>query len=265
MSKLASEIHNVSGRARKKKTSLPEVFKTPVRPDIIKKAVLAVQSLRIQPQGRDIMAGERTTAESLGTGHHLARVTRVKGSRYPRAGRAAFAPGTVKGRQAHPPKAWKKIVKNINKKERLLAIRSAIAATASKDLVSLRGHAVDKVQNFPIVVSDTLQNIKTAEEALVFFEKIGVSPDLERVKNGFKVRSGKGALRGRRVKYPVGPLIVINKDNGASKAFRNFPGVDIVKVDELNVEFLAPGSHPGRLTIWGQSALKKLDNLFKCE
>lgn len=258
-------VLDVSGHGEEKSAPLPEVFKTPVRGDLIKRAVIALQSTRIQPQGRDVMAGKRTSADSLGTGFHLARVPRVKGERYPKARQAAFAPGTRGGRQAHPPKTEKKFVKRINKKERLLAIRSALAATASKELVAARGHVIDDIQSFPIVVSDQLQDIKTADEAWELFKKIGISPDIVRVKNNFKVRAGKGTMRGRRIKHPVGPLIVIAEDNGVSKAVRNFPGVDVVKVDFLNAELLAPGTHPGRLTVWSLSALEKLDNLFKCE
>ena len=83
------------------------------RPDVIKRAVLAIQSSRLQPQGRDPMAGKRTSAESRGTGSATARVPRIKGG----SGRAAFAPSTVKGRQPHPPRAEKKILKSIPKKE----------------------------------------------------------------------------------------------------------------------------------------------------
>ena len=42
---------------------LPDVFETPLRPDVIKRAFLAVQSLSFQPQGRDLMAGKRTSAK----------------------------------------------------------------------------------------------------------------------------------------------------------------------------------------------------------
>ena len=69
------------------KLVLPDVFETPIRPDVIKRAVLAVQSSRLQPQGRDPMAGKRTSAESRGTGMGIARVPRVKGG----GGRAAVS------------------------------------------------------------------------------------------------------------------------------------------------------------------------------
>ena len=241
---------------------LPKVFETPIRPDVIKKIVIAQQSHRLQPQGRDPMAGERTTADSMGTGFHLARVPRVRGSRYPKAQQAAFCPGTVGGRQAHPPKAEKKIYKRINKNERQLAIRSAIAATAEKSLVSSRGHIVNDVPSFPIVVSDDIQSFSKASEAKEFFEKIGVWPDVERVKRSQKIRAGRGKSRGRRMRHGVGPLLVINEDQGIRKAVDNFLGVDVVKAEKLNAELLAPGTVPGRLTIWTLSAFNSLNTIF---
>jgi len=87
------------------------------------------------------MAGKRTTAESRGTGMALARIPREKGG----SGKAKFAPGTVGGRQAHPPKAATRIVKNIPKKEKQLALFSAIAATSNKETVQARGHKIETV------------------------------------------------------------------------------------------------------------------------
>ncbi len=46
------------------------------------------------------------------------------------------------------------------------------------------------------------------------------------------------------------------------KAARNILGMDVVKIDSLNVELLAPGTHPGRLTIWSKSAFDKLEEIF---
>ena len=94
------------------------------------------------------MAGKRTSAESRGTGSGTARIPRLKGG----GGRAAFAPSTVKGRQPHPPRAEKKILKNIPKKEAKLALFSAIAATAQKDAVALRGHKISDVADIPLIV-----------------------------------------------------------------------------------------------------------------
>lgn len=239
------------------KTRLPKIFDTPLRPDVIRRAVLAMQSHRFQPQGRNPLAGKRTTAESRGVGLGMARIPRIKGP----GQRAAFAPGTVGGRAAHPPVSEKKIVKKMPKKEKRLALFSAVAATASKRVVAARGHSVEDVTQIPPIVSselETLTKTKEVEEALI---NLGVLSDIYRVKESRKIRAGKGKLRGRRTKQAVGPLIVVAEDRGILKAARNVPGVDVVTVANLNVEVLAPGTHPGRLTIWTEGSIEKLNEI----
>jgi len=255
--KSSVQIYNISGEATKR-IKLPSVFSTPVRPDIIVKVVTALQSHRRQPQGRNPKAGQRTSAESLGTGHDLSRVPRVKGERYPRSGAAAIAPGTVKGRAAHPPSSKAVIRKKINKKERILALRSAIAATAQKELVSNRGHAVADVLNFPLVVDDSLQEIARTKQLQETLVKLGVWPDIVRVSTHVKTRSGKTKGRRSHRRVPKGPLLVVTEDKGISKASRNLPGLEVAKVSHLNADQLAPGTHPGRLTVWSESAIKGL-------
>jgi large subunit ribosomal protein L4e len=246
----------------KGKLKLPKIFETTIRPDVIKKVVLFQQSHRYQPQGRNLMAGKRTSAKSIGTGHGIARMARVKGSRYPKAQQAAFVPSAVGGYRTHPPKTEKKIYKRINKKERRLALHSAIAATAYKNLVISRGHRIETVPMLPLVISDTIQDINTAQEAREICSKIGLLPDIQRVKRSLKIRAGRGTMRGRRRRHGVGPLFVINKDGGIKRALNNFLGVDVVIIKDLNAELLAPGTSPGRLTVWTASAFKNIDGIF---
>ena len=80
--------------------------------------------------------------------------------------------------------------------------------------------------------------------------------------NGIKVRAGKGKMRGRRYKKAKGPLIVVAKNEGILLGARNHPGVDVVLVDNLGVEMLAPGTHPGRLTIWTKGAIERLREIY---
>jgi large subunit ribosomal protein L4e len=70
-------------------------------------------------------------------------------------------------------------------------------------------------------------------------------------------------MRGRRTKQAVGPLIVINEDKGLMEAAGNIPGLNVATVSNLNVEMLAPGAHPGRLTIWTKSAIENLRSMYK--
>jgi len=257
MGKISAKIFDLKGK-KVGKVSLPPIFKTPARPDVIKRAVVAIQSHSFQPQGRDIFAGKRTTAESRGVGLGISRISRLK----ERGLRAAFVPGTVKGRTAHPPVVEKKIKKKIPRKEMRLALRSAVAATASKEIVASRGHMIDDVPDFPLVVVDEIQSLKKTKEVEETLIHLGVWPDIFRVKESRKVRAGKGKMRGRKMKQAVGPLLIIAKNEGIAEAARNLPGVDIVSVDNLNVELLAPGTHPGRLTLWTSSAFEKVDKLF---
>lgn len=258
MVKRVAKILSLEGKP-KGKLDLPPVFATPLRIDVIRRAVLAIQSHRLQPQGRNLMAGKRTSAESRGTGGGIARLPRRKGG----DARAAFAPGTVGGRQAHPPLSEKNIVRKIPKKEKRLALFSAVAATASKQIVASRGHHVEDVVEFPLVVTDefeALTKTKEAEEALVH---LGLLADIFRAREGTKVRAGKGKSRGRKMRRTVGPLIIVAKNRGIAEAARNVPGVDVVTIADLNVEMLAPGARPGRLTVWTSTAIEKLGELWQ--
>lgn len=253
MTQKTAQIFNLQGKASGK-IDLPDVFSTPLRPDVIKRAVLAIQSNRIQPQGRDPMAGKKTTAESRGTGSAIARVPRVKGG----SGKAAFAPSTVKGRQPHPPKAEKIIVKDIPKKEAKLALNSAIAATAEKEVVAKRGHKIENVPAFPMVVEDAFEALTKSKEVEEAFTSLGIADDVVRVRESRNIRAGKGKRRGRRIKQAVGPLIVVVEGKGLVNAASNIPGVQVTTVTNLNTEMLAPGTHPGRLTVWTNGAIKQL-------
>ncbi|MBS3814958.1 MAG: 50S ribosomal protein L4, partial [Hadesarchaea archaeon] len=230
---MKTKIYSIEGE-KDSEIELPSTFKENYRPDVIKRAVLASQSARIQPRGSDSLAGKRTTAETWEKGSGVARVRRIKGRRYQAAGRGAYAPFTAGGRRAHPPKSEKDRTENINKKERHLAIRSAIAATMNKELVESRGHKFEDIGDFPIIVGNKIEEIKKTQEIEDFLNEIGVGPDLERVKEGKNKRAGKGKMRGRPYRQPVGPLIVVGEDKGISKAANNLPGVEATTIEKIN-------------------------------
>ena len=64
-------------------------------------------------------------------------------------------------------------------------------------------------------------------------------------------------MRGRRYKTPKSLLIVTTKDE-IEKSSRNLTGVDVIKPKDINIEYLAPGGDPGRLTIFTKSAISKI-------
>lgn len=228
---------------------LPAVFETVYRPDLIQRAVRAAQANRRQDYGTDEYAGLRTPAESFGSGRGLAHVPRQNG-------RAREVPQAVSGRAAHPPKVEKDRGLEINDKERKLATRSAIAATADAELVAERGHEFDEDTELPLVVSDEFEALVKTKDAVDAFEALGIYTDVERAEDGKKVRAGRGTMRGRKYKQPKSVLVVTSED--PSLAARNLAGVDVTTAAEVNVENLAPGTQPGRLTLWTESALAEV-------
>ena len=249
-------IYTLQGKAVSK-IPLPPVFNTPLRPDVIKRAVVTIQSHRFQPQGRDPRAGKRTTAESRGVGLGIARVPRIKGGN-----RAAFGVSIVGGHRAHPSKSEKNIGRRIPRKEMSLALHSAIAATGNREVVTRRGHLVDDVPEFPLIVVDDIEQLQKTKEVEKVFLQLGIWADVFRAKESRKVRAGKGKMRGRRYKQAVGPLLVVSGDGNVIKAARNLPGVDATQIEYINAEMLAPGTHPGRLTVWSKSAFERLNEKF---
>ena len=64
------------------------------------------------------------------------------------------------------------------------------------------------------------------------------------------------------MKQAVGPLIVVVENKGLANAASNVPGVQVTTVTNLNTEMLAPGTHPGRLTLWTNGAIESLNKLY---
>ncbi len=254
-------VFNLNGE-RIGEVKLPSIFDMEVRPDTIRRTYLSQLTARIQPQGRDPLAGLRTSAESWGAGHGVARVPRVKGRGYPAASRAARAVMTVGGAKTTAPRSWKVIWERVNKKERRLAILSAIAATGRIDLVKAR-HRVD-LDHVPLVVTDDLEGISKTSELYSLLLKLGLKDELDRTKRRFKkIRAGRGKMRGRVRQRARGPLIIyLNEGSPVARAARNIPGVDVVALRNLSVIHLAPGGVPGRLTLWTEGALRSLEEVM---
>ncbi len=248
---------------------LPVQFSERVRPDIVKKSVLAAQANRRQPYGADPEAGLKhvTHWKKRSNAYRGIRGRSYPSSRTPRkitfrrgmqmSGPGGEAPQAESGRRAHPPKAEKDWSKDINDKERRKAIRSAIAATADANLVRERGHRVDGLE-LPIIVSNDVEGLEKTADVEAFLHNLGLDEELERVGEK-QARAGRGKSRGRRYTRGVGPLIVVGEDSGVVRATANLPGVEAVTVEHLNAELLAPGTNPGRLVVWSESAINRLD------
>jgi large subunit ribosomal protein L4e len=246
----------VIGKSGKKgaEIAVPDIFSEPYRPDIIKKAVLAAQANRLQPYGPDRTAGTLSSGHSWGSGRGAAHVPRLKNG-----SRAVVVPQAKGGRASHGPNPHRIYSEKINDKERLKAIRSAVAATVNPELVKARGYKYEGP--LPVVVDDEIQSLTKTKEVVDMLAAMGFEADLVRAKEK-KVRAGKGKMRGRYYQKKVGLLLVIAEDNGIGLAARNVPGMEVATIDELSAEMLAPGTHAGRLTLWTEGAMKLLTEVI---
>jgi len=193
-------------------------------------------------------------AWSMGPGRGMSRIPRLA------SGRGALAPGTVKGRRAHPPKSEKMWKRRMNRKEMLLARLSALSATAMEEIVKERGHKFQA--EVPVIVESKFEELKRTGEVLNVLEKLGLMEDVIRAKEGKHIRAGKGKMRGRKYKVPKSLLIVAENKENVKKAAGNLPGVDVISPEEINVEYLAPGGHAGRLTLYTLNALEKIGDKY---
>src|SRR3970282_1275612 len=151
--------------SKENEIELPRVFSTPFRKDLIQKAVVYLSSHKFQKQGRPP------------TGHGSARIARLRGGGGGRQGQGGGVASTRGGRQAHPPTSEKVIFKKLNKKENKLALCSAIAATSSKQIIKSRGHILEKIASFPLVVSDDIEKVSKASEIKKIFEALNLTQD----------------------------------------------------------------------------------------
>ena len=258
-------VYSIDGK-KVREITLPEVFFTELEPELIKRAVLAIQSARKQPKGIKPRAGMKVAeykgrrtlpfhGRTINIEH--ARLPRLKNRRTLIAGNVGNVPQAVGGRRAHPPKVEKRIEEKINKKEKKKALLSAVSYSKEKDAVTQR-HRIPEKLVLPVVVEDKFEELKKTKELMDVLSKIGLNEDIEYAKKKTKKRAGKGKARGRKIKKKKSILIITSKEAPVYKAARNLTGVDISPVSSLNAELLAPGAVPGRLTVWTESAINKV-------
>lgn len=242
----------VDGATRSTTVTLPVEFSSPLRPDLVRRAVVAAQSHRRQPYGTSLTGGRRHSVQWSGKGKGVSRTPRLMESM-----RGAQAPNTVGGGQAHPPKVERIWAKKINRQEARLAFASALAATRDPALAGARGHAVPKGLHLPVVLDDPVEQILTVKAARALLEKLDLWTDIERARDGVQLRAGRARRRGRGRHVPRSLLVVTSRAGGA-RGFRNLSGVDVVAADRLSTEDLAPGGDAGRLTLFSHAAIQRL-------
>ena len=257
------------------KVNLPDYFETTFRPGLIRRAVHSSRANRRQPYGsrphvgkRAPMAGMKFSVEWWGKGRGVSRIMRKTGQRT-----GAQNPHTRQGRRAHGPKVEKDWTQKLNSKEKILARNSALAATTSPELVSSRGHKFSDDLKLPLILGSYTEvteegkttvdiedmSLKCATRKVhAIFSELGLGEDLNRAKDGRKIRAGKGKMRGRRYRTPKSLLLVVSNKGNLAKAVRNLPGVDVVSASDLSAEHLAPGGDAGRLTVFTEKSIEAM-------
>jgi len=262
---MRANVLDLNGNAAKN-IELPIQFDEEYRPDIIRRAFMAVRTSKRQAYGSKKGAGMRQSAKLSrrrrdfkgAYGKGISRVPRKtltrRGTQFYWIG--ANSPNTVGGMRSHPPKAEKIWLEEINIKERRKAIRSALAATMNKEIVMQRGHKIKNI--FPFIIDSKIENINKTKDVINFLEKVGLHEEIKRT-NEVKIRSGAGKKRGRKYKGKRGILFILSKYNcNLAKSARNIEGCDVAAVNNINAEILAPGGNSSRLCIWSETAIEKL-------
>lgn len=243
---MKATVYSIEGKALKQ-IDLPAVFDAPHREDLVRRAVLSEESTEYQPKGSYKYAGLETSARYRGRKDDFGTVKNRGIPHIPhevlpggQIGKVKRIPYAVKGRRAHPPKITKKIVELINKKEHAKAFAAALAYSADRDSVCSRMHA-DIGVSLPIVLEAGFEKLSKTKDVAKMFDALKLTQFLAKSKkNGTK-----------------SALIVVS-DSASVKAGRNLPGVDVVKAKDLKVKDLAPGTHPGRLTLFCENALPEI-------
>merc|ERR1712133_52436 len=255
-------VYSEKSEATEKPVCLPAVFKAPIRPDIVSFIHHEVAKNRRQPYCVNRDAGHQTSAEGWGTGRAVARIPRVKGGGSHRSGQGAFGNMCRGGHMFAPTKVYRRWHRRVNVAQKRYAICSAIAASGVPALVMAKGHRIEGIPEVPLVVSDSVQSFTRTKQAYILLKRTKAYHDVERVCQSKRMRAGIGKMRNRRRVMKKGPLVIYDKDQGLTRAFRNLPGVETICVDQLNILKLAPGGHVGRFCIRTESAFKKLDDLY---
>jgi large subunit ribosomal protein L4e len=260
---MKTELLSIEGK-KVKEIELPSLFSTGFREDIIKKVFEAEKT--IQPYAPDIMAGKKQSASGrIRHIRHKWRTAYGKGiSRIPR--KTMWRRGTQfywigaeissarGGRRAHPPKILSMMKDSkINKKEYIMALKSAIASTAESKFIGMKYERLSdvKINKLPIVVESKIIELKTSK----LIESINkILGELFIVaKSEKKIRAGKGKSRNRKYKKSAGMLLILgNKEDIKTKA------IESKRINELEIKDLYPA---GRVIVYTENAIKDLEGL----
>lgn len=242
------EVKSLDGK-NVKSVELPEQFNESYEPDLVNRAVLAIFSHKRQPYGAMEKAGQGYSAKLSrrrrdykgAYGKGISRVSRKtmwrRGMQFGWVG--AIVPGTVGGRRAHPPKAYKVWDLKINDTEREKAIRSAMNGVVTNSKL--------------LIVEDKFESLNKTKEVKKVLENLGFNTEAVKRKT-----PGRAKSRGRAIRFKKNPLVIVSKNCNVVKAVGNIPGYDSIDVKSMNASLLSLGYGMPRPCIFTESALSVL-------
>lgn len=253
---MKAQVYDLQGK-KKSDIEMPAFFDDRIRKDIVAKCAEAQRTP--QPYGLDPKAGRRHVASGIIShkrhdwkgqyGKGISRVPRKimmrRGSYFNWVG--AETSGSRGGRRPHGPKATP-FLRKINKKEAIVGLHSALAATAQSDYVVGRYENISDVKlKLPIVIETA--EMKKTKQIIALFK--GIFGELfTHVLQHKTIRAGRGKTRGRKYKSNAGILVLIGKDEKFTMS-----GVDVRTVEDVEVRDLYP---LGRLVVYTEKAVQEL-------
>ncbi len=254
---MKAQVYSLAG-IKKGEILLPKSFSQRIREDIVLKYFEAEKIS--QPYSAAPEAGRRHSAAGTIShkrhdwkGHYGQGRSRAPRKTMWRRGTnfywvGAEVSGARGGRKAHAPELNKSFPK-LNKKEKILALNSCLAATMSKEHIIKRYSGISDFENkMPIIIEFGSEKLKTKSFIDLVKKILGENYEIAFKKK--RVRSGRGKTRGRKYKSNAGLLLV-----KAEKEKIKLNGIDLVSLSDLKVSDLYP---LGRITFYTEEAIKEM-------
>jgi len=260
---MKAKLYDKSGKV-KGDVSLPKCFSSRIRADILLKVFETQKGSFAQAYGSMDGAGAQYSASGIskkkrhdwkGTyGKGISRVPRKIMSRHGSSFNwiGATVSNTRGGRRPHAPRAEKNLFKKINKKELLIALKSALVGTFNAKALEAK---YQRKMEMGGVFDSAILDVKTKDFVLAMKAVFGES--YNSVLKTKTIRAGIGKMRGRKYKSNAGMMFVVGNEESMKRK-----GIEVVRVDDLNVKDLAPNGVAGRLVCYSEKAVEEIGGRF---
>ncbi len=257
------QVLNIQGE--KVKEISTGIFEGKIREDIVQKVIEAEK--KQHPYAPFWRAGNQYASSGkathrrhvwkTATGKGLSKIPRKifrrRGSQFLWEG--ATIPSTRGGRRAHPPKiAGFLNEKKINKKEKELAFKSALASLASMKMVKEKYQTLHNKEikiKLPVIIESKSLSAGTKEFISGIKTILGELSEVAFKKKN--QRAGRGKMRGRKYKQTAGMILIIgNKEEKKNNS------IEIKKIKEVTIRDIAEGG--ARVSIFTEKAIEELGN-----